>query len=144
MVDRKRKAIMSGFADEELLRQCKVSGYRFFQKPFYSSNIHDWVSESEKHFDLSKELGGKMPNKRYDFRRNIEYCIDASCPDEKFSGFTVNKSIDGLGLRIFNPLRSGQEIRIINGLEGPKLHGTVVWCTKVGEHAYRAGLRLKG
>jgi hypothetical protein len=142
-VDRKMKAIMSGNTDGTFLRQCKDLGYRFFEKPFYSSEIYSWVSECEKNFDLSKQLAGKKPDKRHDFRRDIEYCLNASCPHEKFIGFTVNKSIDGLGLRVFNPLYAGQEITILSGLETPNLNGTVIWCNKVGERAYRAGLRLR-
>jgi len=142
-VDRKMKAIMSGYTGGELLKQCKDSGYRFFGKPFYFSELHNWVRECEKDFDLSKQLGGKKPNTRHEFRRHIEYCLNASCPDEKFIAFTVNKSIGGLGLRVFNPLHAGQEITILNGLEPPNLNGTVIWCNKEGEHTYRAGLRLR-
>ena len=134
---------MSDNAARALLKQCKDSGYRFFKKPFYTSEIYSWVSECEKNFDLSKQLGGKNPNKRHDFRRNIEYCQNAICPDETFIGFTVNRSVGGLGLRVFNPLYTGQEITIRKGLEAPNLTGTVVWCNKVGEQAYRAGLRLR-
>lgn len=143
-INRRMKAIMSGHADGALLKQCKDLGYKFFEKPFYSSELYSWISECEKNFDLSKQLVGKKPNKRYDFKRNIEYCLKPSCPHEKFIGFTVNKSIDGLGLRVFNPLYAGQEITILNGLEVPNLNGTVVWCNQVGERTYRAGLRLKG
>ena len=143
-IDNKMKAIMSGHAGGELLTQCKNLGYRFFEKPFDCSKIYTWVSECEKHFDLSKQLVGKKPNKRYDFIQNIEYCLNASRPHEKYIGFTVNKSIDGLGLRVFNPLYAGQEITILNGLEATKLNGTVIWCNQVGENAYRAGLRLNG
>jgi len=139
----KMKAIMSGHAEGKLLTQCKASGYRFFEKPLDYSELHTWVSECEKHFDLSKQLVGKKPNKRYDFVQDIEYCLNASHPNEKFVGFTVNKSVDGLGLRVFNPLYAGQEITILNGLEASKLNGTVIWCNQVGESAYRAGLRLK-
>jgi len=143
-VDRKMKAIMSDYADRALLKQCKDSGYRLFKKPFYTSKIYSWVAECEKNFDLSKQLGGNKPNKRHEFRRSIEYCVDASCPHEKFAAFTVNKSIDGLGLQVFNPLYAGQEITILKGLGGPKKNGTVVWCNKVGESTYHAGLRLNG
>jgi len=142
-IDRKMKAIMSGHADRELVTQCEDLGHKFFQKPFDCSELHVWVSECEKNFDLSKQLAGKKPNKRYDFIQDIEYCLNASNPREKFIGFTVNKSIDGLGLRVFNPLHAGQEITILNGLEPQNLNGTVVWCNKVDEHAYRAGLRLR-
>ena len=142
-IDNKMKAIMSGRADGALLKQCKDLGYRFFEKPFYSSELYAWVSECEKNFDLSRQLAGKKPNKRYDFVQDIEYCLNASRPHEKYIGFTVNKSTDGLGLRVFNPLYVGQEITILNGLEASKLNGTVIWCNQVGESAYRAGLRLK-
>ena len=142
-IDNKMKAIMSGYADGALLKQCKDLGYRFFEKPFYSSELYTWVSECEKNFDLSKQLVGKKPNKRHYFKQNIEYRLNASCPLERFVGFTVNKSIDGLGLGVFNPLYAGQEITILNGLEVSNLNGTVIWCNQVGENAYRAGLRLK-
>ncbi|MFZ2196302.1 MAG: response regulator [Thermodesulfovibrionales bacterium] len=142
-IDRKMKAIMSDYADGALLKQCKDLGYRFFGKPFDYSELYTWVSECEKHFDLSNQLVGK-PNKRYDFIQDIEYCLNASRPHEKLVGFTVNKSTEGLGLRVFNPLYAGQEITILNGLEAPNLKWTVIWCNKVGESAYRAGLRLKG
>jgi FixJ family two-component response regulator len=142
-VERKMKAIMSGYSDEAFLRQCKDSGYRFFEKPFYSSELYSWVRECEKNIDLSKQLAGKKPNKRHEFRRNIKYCLNSSWPDETFVGFTVNKSTVGLGLNVFSPLLPGQEITILNGLEAPNINGTVVWCTKMGEHSYRAGLRLK-
>ena len=143
-IENKMKAIMSDHADWALLKQCKDLGYRFIEKPFYSSELYTWVSECERHFDLSKPLVGKKPNKRYDFIKDIEYCLNASRPQEKFIGFTVNKSIDGLGLRVFNPLCAGQEITILNGLEATNLNGTVIWCNQVGESAYRAGLRLNG
>jgi len=143
-VERKMKAIMSDHADGALLKQCKDLGYKFFEKPFYSSELYIWVSECEKHFDLSKPLVGKKPNKRHDFIQDIEYCLNASRPLEKLIGFTVNKSDDGLGLRVFNPLYAGQEITILNRLEATNLNGTVIWCNQVGEGAYRAGLRLKG
>jgi len=143
-IKNKMKAIMSGHADGKLLAQCKDLGCKFFQKPFDSSELYTWVRECEKYFDLSKPLVGKKPNKRYDFIKDIEYCLNASRPQEKFIGFTVNKSIDGLGLRVFNPLCAGQEITILNGLEATNLNGTVIWCNQVGESAYRAGLRLNG
>ena len=141
-VDRKMKAIMSGHADEALLRQCKDSGYRFFQKPFSFSELDSWLSECEKNFNLSKQLGGKMPNKRHDFKRNIVYSLNSSCTDEKYIALTVNRSKEGLGLRVFDPLYASQEITILDGLEAPNLNGSVVWCNQVGECSYRAGLRL--
>jgi|MudIll2142460700_1097286.scaffolds.fasta_scaffold12225_5 CheY-like chemotaxis protein len=141
-VNRKMKAIMSGHSDGELSRHCEGLGYRFFEKPFACSDLTDWLSECERNIDLSKQLGGKLPNRRHDFKQDIEYCLNGSGTLEKYIGFTVNKSTYGLGLRVFNPLHAGQEITILNGLGAPNLNGTVVWCNKEGENAYSAGLRL--
>ncbi len=140
-IDRKMKAIMSGISDEGLLKQCADLGYRFFEKPFSCSDISGWLGECEENFDLSKPLGGGK-NLRYDFKQDIEYCLNASDPYEKFIGFTVNKSTDGLGLRVFNLLYPGQEIAILKGPEVTNLKGTVIWCNKVGENTYAAGVRL--
>ncbi len=83
-IDRNMKALMSGHSDRALLKQCNDSGYRFFKKPFSFSELDSWLSECEKNFNLSKQFGGKMPDKRHDFRRNIVYCLNASCRDEKY------------------------------------------------------------
>ena len=141
-VEKKMKAIMSGHSEGELLTQCEDLGYRFFEKPFSCSDLTDWLSDCEKNFDLSRQLAGKITSRRHDFKKDIEYCLNGSGPDEKLIGFTVNKSTDGLGIRIFNPLYAGQEIIILDGSGAPNLNGTIVWCNKVAENAYAAGLRL--
>jgi CheY-like chemotaxis protein len=141
-IDNKMKAIMSGYSGGELEAQSEESGYKLFKKPFTYEELSGWLRECEGQLDLSRQLGGKKINGRYDFKQDIEYQLNTAGPDKKFMGFTVNKSPDGLGLRVFNPLYAGQKIKIINGLEVPDLKGIVVWCSKVGENTYRAGLRL--
>lgn len=42
----------------------------------YLASVHKltgWLSECEKHFDLSKQLGGGKTDKRSDFKQDIEY-----------------------------------------------------------------------
>jgi CheY-like chemotaxis protein len=141
-IDKKMKAVMSGYSGKELAMQCKELGYKLFKKPFAYAELSHWLSEREKQFDLSQQLGGKKLNRRHDFRQDIEYQLNAADSDKTFMGFTINKSIDGLGLSVFNPLYAGQKITIVNGLGASGLNGTVVWCSKVGENTYRAGLRL--
>ena len=141
-IDMKMKAIMSGCSDEELVTQCEDLGCTLIAKLYTSSELPCWLDERQKHVDLSQQLRAPKIRGRYFYRQDIEYRLDAAGLEDKYLGFTVNKSEDGLGLRVFNPLRSGQKITIINGLEVPNLNGTVVWCSKEGENAYRAGLRL--
>ena len=54
----KMKVIMSGYSDENIIAQCNELGYSFFQKPFTFSKLSAWLSEHEKHFDLSQQLAG--------------------------------------------------------------------------------------
>ena len=75
-IDKKMKAIMSGRTDAKLITQCGDLGYRFFEKPFDCSDLKDWLSESEKHFDLSRPLGGKKADGRNDFKEDTEYCLN--------------------------------------------------------------------
>jgi len=141
-VDSKRKAIMSGHADEGLMAQCRDLGCRFFEKPFVLSELSSWLSECEEHFDLSQQLPDRRANSRSAFKQEIEYCLHSVSSQEKFIGITFDKSNHGLGLRLFNPLHAGTEVKIIRGLEVPHQRGIVQWCSKQGENTYRAGLHL--
>jgi CheY-like chemotaxis protein len=70
-VESKRKAIMSGHAEEGLMAQCRDLGCRFFEKPFVLSELSDWLSECEKHFDLSQQLHDRRANSRYAFKQRL-------------------------------------------------------------------------
>lgn len=141
-VNNKMKAIMSGYNDEEILTVCKDRGYRYFHKPFNLSELTGWLTECEKLFDLSQELSERRLNKREDFKQDVEYCLDPAISQKTFIGIIVNKSDEGLGLHVFNPLRSGDKITVLQGLEAENLNGIVTWCSKQDENIYRTGLRL--
>ena len=138
----KMRAIMSAYPDEELLNMCNDLGCRFFEKPLELSELSGWLSECEKLFDLSSPLNDKRAGNRYVLNQVIEYWINPETSHEKFIGVTLDKSDDGLGLRIFNPLRAGEEITIFNRFEKTRKPGVVLWCRKQGKTIYRAGLRL--
>jgi len=141
-LEMKFKAIMSGYSDNSVISQCDEMGCKFFQKPVTFSQLSGWLSECEKLFDLSQQSGGKRINIRYEYIQAIEYCLHPVDKAEKLVGITVNKSNSGLGLRVFNPLSVGQNVTITGGLEVPPLQGTVMWCSKLSENIYRAGLHL--
>ena len=141
-VDMKMKAIMSGYSDEKLVKQCEKLGCRFFAKPFAFSELSGWLSECEKNFDLSRQLNDRRVTRRYYLKKDIEYRVNPAISKEIFMGITVDKNNEGLGLRIFNPLRSGEEITIIKGFENTPVKGVVKWCRKQGENTYIAGLQL--
>jgi CheY-like chemotaxis protein len=141
-LEMKFKAIMTGYSDNSVISQCADMGCKFFQKPVTFSQLSGWLSECEKLFDLSPQSGGKRINIRYECIQAIEYCLHPADNPEKLIGITVNKSNNGLGLRVFNPLPVGQNVTITRGLEVPPLQGTVMWCSKWSENMYRAGLHL--
>jgi CheY-like chemotaxis protein len=141
-LDIKMKAIMSGYAGEDLASQYKDLGCSFFQKPFSMPALSVWLSERERHFDLSQQLNDRRANSRYEFKQDIEYCLHSASSQKKFIGITFDKSDDGLGIRIFKPLLIGEKILITKGLEVTHQTGDVKWCSKKGENIYRAGLRL--
>ncbi len=141
-VDMKMKAIMSGYSDEELVKQCEQLGCKLFAKPFKFSELSGWLSQCEKNFDLSQKLNERRVTRRFDFKKDIEYRVNPAISQEIFMGMTFDKNNEGLGLRIFNPLLPGEEITIIKGFETAPLKGVVKWCRKQGESTYMAGLRL--
>ncbi len=141
-LDIRMKAIMSAYPDEELLSLCNDLGCRLFEKPLELSALSGWLGECEKLFDLSRPLNDKREGSRYVFNQVVEYSINPEGSHEKFIGITLDKSNDGLGLRIFNPLRTGEEITIFNRFEKTRKPGIVLWCRKQGKTIYRAGLRL--
>jgi len=140
-LDKRMKAIMSGYSDDELVAQCEALGYKFFQKPFTLAELSAWLNGCERHFDLSQQLTNKRVSRRNAFKQDIEYCLN-SVSEEKFVATTFDKSSNGLGLRIAEALRVGDKIKIVRGLEVPYSEGVVKWCSKQGENTYRAGLCL--
>lgn len=142
-LEMKFKAIMTGYSDNySVISQCDDMGCKFFQKPVTFSQLSGWLGECEKLFDLSQQSGGKRIDIRYECIQAVEYCLHPVDKPEKLVGITVNKSNGGLGLRVFNPLSVGQKITISTELKVPYLQGTVMWCSKLSENIYSAGLRL--
>ena len=140
-LDIKMKAVMSAYPDDQILSLCNELGCRLFEKPLELSELAGWLSECEKHYDLSQSLTDKRANTRYVFNQVIEYYMPEAS-HEKFIGITLDRGIDGFGLRIFRPLRTGEKITILNRFDKTKKPGIVLWCRKQGKTIYRAGLRL--
>lgn len=59
-LDRKNKAIISGYAEEEDFEAIRELGCAFFKKPFELSDLSEWLEECEKRTDLSLPLGNNI------------------------------------------------------------------------------------
>jgi CheY-like chemotaxis protein len=55
-IDKRNKALVSGYSDDDLKKLINQSGYAFFEKPVELSIISDWLNECEKSIDLSLPL----------------------------------------------------------------------------------------
>jgi DNA-binding NtrC family response regulator len=91
-----KKAIMSGYSEEKLLRLCEDAGYRYLEKPFNFEKLTNWLGACKSNFDLSKQLGGRPAEARHGSRPYIENCLNPSGLQEKNVGFKADKSRSGL------------------------------------------------
>jgi CheY-like chemotaxis protein len=55
-LDRRNKALISGYAGEEDFEAIRELGCAFFRKPFDFSELSEWLDECEKRMDLSSPL----------------------------------------------------------------------------------------
>jgi len=57
-IDKRNKALVSGYIDDKMMKIINESDYAFFKKPLDLSFISDWLNGCEKRIDLSLPLGG--------------------------------------------------------------------------------------
>ncbi len=140
-LDISMKAIMSGSLNERLITQCKALGCSFFLKPFKFPEISDWLSEAERHYDLSQQLNDRRRSSRHEFQQDIEYLLNHGS-QAAYRGITFNKSTEGLGLITDHPLNAGDDIMIMKGFEATHRKGIVRWCSQQSKTSYQVGVRL--
>jgi len=56
-IDKKNKAIVSGYMDDKQIKLINESGYSFFEKPLDLCFMSDWLNGCKKRIDLSLPLG---------------------------------------------------------------------------------------
>jgi len=56
-IDKRNKAIVSGYIDYETIEIINKSDYSFFEKPLDLSLMSDWLNECKKRIDLSLPAG---------------------------------------------------------------------------------------
>ena len=91
-----KKAIMSGYSEEKLLRFCEDAGYGYLEKPLNYEKLANWLGECKSNFDLSKQLVGGPAEVRHEFKPDIAYCLNSSGLQEQYVDFTAGKSASGL------------------------------------------------
>ena len=56
-IDKRNKAIVSGYMDDKRIKAVHESDYQYFEKPLDFTLISDWLNGCEKRIDLSQPLG---------------------------------------------------------------------------------------
>jgi CheY-like chemotaxis protein len=109
-LQRKNKAVMSGYLDAESYRKIKQRGYAFFEKPIDYSKFAAWLDECEKRLVLSQPLGSRRNETRHATRYEVRCLVDRT--GKTVDGMTVNISDSGLCLKLAIPLMTSQIIHI--------------------------------
>jgi c-di-GMP-binding flagellar brake protein YcgR len=95
------------------------------------------------HRRRSMPYSGLRRDTRYDFPATIEYVMGSQTGDEAVhKGVTINLSLTGLGLYIFDLLPEGQQITIKSALPVDARTATICWTRKEDDNFYRTGLKF--
>lgn len=134
----KNKAVLSGYMDQQSIRDVLELGAAFFTKPVSFEELGAWVDECESRMDLSVPLGLPRKEHRRDDSREIVFSLSDSAPCR---GATVNLSPSGLCVRISAPIERQSTVMIQTPLPitSPVTH--VRWLVDAGNGAYLAGLQ---
>lgn len=133
------KALMSGFVDEDRLREVKKLGVSFFQKPIDFEELATWVRECEKRIDLSMPLGVKRIEPRSDCREEVTY--QAPIYNAPAYALAVNMSSSGMCLQLGAPLAREQKVRLHSNLLNVSQTALVRWIREIDKGQYLAGLQ---
>jgi CheY-like chemotaxis protein len=138
-IECRNKAVISGFMDLAERKRIKSLGCTFFQKPFPLSPLTEWLIECEQRMDLLRPLASRRREVRRASGQAVTYRI--SHHGELRTGVALNVSNSGLCLRVVNPLKPDDWVRIYTDL-GDRFHAAAVrWVKKADGGGYLAGLR---
>jgi PilZ domain len=80
---------------------------------------------------------------RYDFPSTIEYVLGSQAGDEvAHKGVTIDLSVAGLCMYIFDPLPQGQKIIIKTALPVGSGTAAICWTRKEENSLFRSGLKF--
>jgi CheY-like chemotaxis protein len=137
----KNKALISGYDVEEMgVHDLHELGCAFFRKPFNFDELSAWLSERELQMDLSRPLGVRRKEKRYESDKEVTYML--SINNENLEGIALNMSASGLCIKTKAPLRQEQSLIVHFGQADPSRVALVRWLRELDGGLYLAGLIL--
>jgi DNA-binding NtrC family response regulator len=137
----KNKALTSGFDVEDIgVPDLHELGCAFFRKPFNFDEMSAWLSERELQMDLSRPLGIRRKEKRYESDEEVTYLISVN--NENLEGIALNMSTSGLCIKTKAPLRQEQSLIVHFGQADLSRVALVRWLRELDSGLYMAGLNF--
>lgn len=137
-LDRRNKAVISGYIDDMSRRTLDDLGCTFFRKPFTIHAIAAWLADCEQRADLSVPLTSRRREARFESYRELTLRISQT--DQVLTGIAVNISQSGLCLKIPAKLRQSDSVHIDECHFLTCTEASVRWVKPLGNDAYIAGL----
>ncbi len=137
----KNKAITSGYDFEDMgVPDLHELGCAFFRKPFNFEEMSAWLSERELQMDLSRPLGMRRKEKRYESDKEVTYVLSVN--NENLEGIALNMSTSGLCIKTKAPLRQEQSLIVHFGQADLSREALVRWLMELDSGLYLAGLNF--
>ncbi len=132
------KALISGYLDQHALDAVAQLGCKSFTKPPDMGAITEWLEQCKTRIDLTQPLGFPRKEERYPFSEGVPCMVKAD--HAVFPGKAVNRSHNGLCLKVGTLLRLKQIVTLMTELPDVSLTGMVRWVREAGDTEYLVGL----
>jgi hypothetical protein len=90
---------------------------------------------------VAVEARERRSEHRRTYRAPINFILKGT-EDRLLRGVVINISMSGLGIYLFEPLSTGQEIVLKSLLPGRHVVYTICWCKQIADGFYQAGMRM--
>ncbi len=138
----KNKALITGYFDAINRAVVEALGCAFFEKPLDFTSLAAWVDECEQRMDLSQPLGLARKERRQAW--DVEVLLQAASIDGIRTGIAVNKSPNGVCIKIATPLWPNQPVTVHWNRPAATRSAIVRWINKLKDDSYVAGLQFLG
>lgn len=137
-IDRRNRAIISGYMPDEEVEKLDDLGITFFRKPFRLSRLTEWLQECEGRIDLSQPLGIMRKEDRHPAALTITYTFPSS--GKACQGVVTDISTSGFCMKSRHPLVRSELLMITSDMPNGCRSASVCWVKTSEEGDFIAGL----
>jgi CheY-like chemotaxis protein len=134
----RNKAVISGYMDDDALREVGRLGCASFQKPVEFEELEAWLRACEDRMDLSVRLAFKRKEPRKGCCSETVYWDEQRALMQ--TGEVLNQSDSGLCLRVQQPPDRGQTVRLMTSMQLSSNRLIVRWMEQEADGRYLIGM----